>query len=292
MLKILTQLWNSKKRSLKKMSIPETMVPESADLDSRLEINLLKIKERFKGSFDVAYREFSLGFDLNQKAGLVYIDGLVNPEVANTSILKPLMFELVRNEELRNMEQENLVEKIKNCALPNSSVQEVKALQELINGILSGDTALLLDGFHTALLIRTRGWELRGVEEPDTEAVVRGPREGFTETIGVNTALLRRKIKNEKLRFESLNLGRQTTTLVLITYIEGIANQKIVTEVKKRLHRIDIDAVLESGYIEQLIEDAPTSIFPTIGNTEKPDILAAKLLEGRVGIFVDGTPLY
>ncbi|MHB1654724.1 MAG: spore germination protein [Desulfitobacteriaceae bacterium] len=292
MLKILTQLWNStKKNILTKNGISESTLLESFDLDSRLEVNLSQIKERFKGSIDVAYREFSLGFDLNKKAGLIYIDGLVNSEITNTTILKPLMSELIQNEELKNMEQGNFFEKIKSCALPNSGVREATALQEVINGILSGETALLLDGFHTALLIiGTRGFEARGVEEPDTEAVVRGPREGFTETIGVNTALLRRKIKNEKLRFDSLNLGRQTKTPVYIAYIEGIVNEKMLTEVKKRLQRIDIDAILESGYIEQLIEDAPTSIFPTIGNTEKPDILAAKLLEGRVGILVDGTP--
>ncbi|MHB1654621.1 MAG: spore germination protein [Desulfitobacteriaceae bacterium] len=294
MLKILTQLWNSAKKSeppKNKNRISKGTLEESSDLNSRLKVNLSQIKERFKGSVDVAYREFSLGFDLNKKAGLIYIDGLVSPEITNTSILKPLMFELLQNEELKNMEQGNLVEKIKNCALPNSGVREATALQEVIDGILSGDTALLLDGFHTALLIGTRGWEARGVDEPVTEAVVRGPREGFVEAIGVNTALLRRKIKNEKLRIESLNLGRQSKTLVYIAYIEGIVNEKMVAEVKKRLQRIDIDAILESGYIEQLIEDAPTSIFPTIGNTEKPDILAAKLLEGRVGIFVDGTPI-
>jgi len=294
MLKILTQLWNSAKNKHQppknKTRISKSTLVESVDLDSRLEVNLSQIKERFKGSVDVAYREFSLGFDLNKKAGLIYIDGLVSSEITNTSILKPLMFELLQNEELKNMVQGNLVEKIKNCALPNSSVREAKTFQEVIDGILSGDTALLLDDFHTALLIGTRGWEARGVDEPVTEAVVRGPREGFTETIGVNTALLRRKIKNEKLRIESINLGRQTKTPVYIAYVEGIVNEKMVAEVKKRLRRIDIDAILESGYIEQLIEDAPTSIFPTIGNTEKPDILAAKLLEGRVGIFVDGTP--
>lgn len=294
MLKILTQLRNSTK---KKHQPPEnnnknskSTLAESVGLNSRLEINLSQIKERFKGSVDVAYREFSLGFDLNKKAGLIYIDGLVSPEITNTTILKPLMFELLQNEELKNMEQRNFFEKIKSCALPNSGVREVTALQAVIEGILSGDTALLLDGFQTALLIGTRGWEARGVEEPQTEATVRGSREGFTETIGVNTALVRRKIKNEKLRIESMNLGRQTKTPVYIAYIAGIVNEKMVAEVKKRLRRIDIDAVLESGYIEQLLEDAPTSIFPTIGNTEKPDILAAKLLEGRVGILIDGTP--
>ena len=132
MLKILTQLWKTAKQNhhpLKnKTRISKSTLVESVDLDSRLEVNLSQIKERFKGSVDVAYREFSLGFDLNKKAGLIYIDGLVSSEITNTSILKPLMFELLQNEELKNMVQGNLVEKIKNCALPNSSVREAKTL--------------------------------------------------------------------------------------------------------------------------------------------------------------------
>ncbi len=292
MTKILTLLWNlARKKSINhKTTLPAAGRTDSAALDSRLAANLSRIKERFHGSVDVVYREFSIGFDQNNKAVLIYIDGLVNPEISNTTILKPLMLDLVQNERFTTLQKRNLLDFIKNCALPNSRIQEAAVLQEVINGVLSGETALLLDGFSRALLIETKGWEGRGVEEPDTEAVVRGSREGFTENIGVNITLLRRRIKNENLRFESLELGRQTNTSVYIAYVQGIVNEKIVTEVKNRLQRIDIDAILESGYIEQLIEDAPVSIFPTIGNTEKPDLLAAKLLEGRVGILVDGTP--
>jgi spore germination protein KA len=159
-----------------------------------------------------------------------------------------------------------------------------------LNGILSGKAALFIDGYDTVLLIEAQGFSSRNVTEPDTESVVRGPREGFNENIEVNTGLIRRKVINSNLLFEKFTLGKQTHTKIRIAYIAGIANEKIVEEVKKRLQKIDIDAILESGYIEQLIEDHPYSIFPTVGNSEKPDIIAAKLLEGKVAILCDGTP--
>jgi spore germination protein KA len=131
---------------------------------------------------------------------------------------------------------------------------------------------------------------MRSVAEPDTESVIRGPREGFIENLRTNTSLLRRKIKNPNLVIEKLSLGKQTKTNISIAYVEGIVNQTVLKEVRRRLAKIDTDSILETGYIEQFIEDSPFSPLATITNTQKPDILAGKLLEGRVGIFCDGTP--
>ncbi|MDI6879726.1 MAG: spore germination protein [Desulfitobacteriaceae bacterium] len=292
MMRIITSIWNSlKKNKGSKINVINNTGKTVIPLTPSLPTNLSLLKERFQDSPDVVFREFTVGFEPYPKALLVYINGLISSDVISTTILKPLMFESLSEQYmLKKFQQISLLDFIQECAVPNSKVTKVNSLPDLIDGILSGNTAFVLDGFPTALVMDTKGWEARGVDEPDTEAVVRGPREGFTESIGVNTALLRRKIKDENLRFESLNLGRRSKTAVYIAYLQGVVNEKIVAETKSRLQRIDIDAILETGYIEQLIEDAPTSIFPTVGNTEKPDILAAKLLEGRVGIFVDGTP--
>ena len=257
-------------------------------LFSSLDTNLSVIKQRLQNGTDVVFREFTIAIAAFPNAVLTYIDGILKPETINITILKPLMFEF--NEQARESGQADLLKVIKDVALPNSKITTANLMQDLIDGILAGNTALIVDGFSEGLLIDTKGWEARGVEEPDTEVVVRGPREGFTENIGVNTALLRRKIKDENLCLESLVLGKRSKTLVYIAYLRDVADEQLVTEVKNRLKRIDIDAILESGYIEQLIEDAPTSVFATVGNTEKPDVLAAKILEGRVGILIDGTP--
>ena len=120
--------------------------------------------------------------------------------------------------------------------------------------------------------------------------MVRGPREGFTETLRINTVLIRRKLKTHQLRFESMTIGKQTKTDVVLAYIQGIVKPELIEEVKKRLEQIKTDSVLDSGYIEAYIEDAPYSIFSTVGNSERPDTIAGKLLEGRAAIIVDGSP--
>lgn len=134
-------------------------------------------------------------------------------------------------------------------------------------------------------------WEGRAVTIPETEPVTRGPREAFVETLRVNKALIRRKIKSPALKIEDFRLGTVSDTDIALVYIKGIADEKLVDEVKNRLRKIKIDAVLESGYIEEMIEDNPWSPFPTVNHTERPDRVAAMLLEGRVAILVDGSPV-
>lgn len=147
-----------------------------------------------------------------------------------------------------------------------------------------------MDGFAQCLILGSKGYEKRSVDQTDNEVVVRGPKESFTENMRTNTALLRRKVRNPGLMVETIRLGKRTETPVALVYIKGLTPEDLLTEIRRRLSTIDTDCILDSGYIEQYIEDAPFSVFPTIGHTEKPDVLAAKLLEGRAGIIVDGSP--
>ena len=141
-------------------------------------------------------------------------------------------------------------------------------------------------GFHLGLA----KFEKRAIEIPAAERVIRGPREGFVEALGVNTSLIRRRIKSPDLKLISMEIGRYTKTKVVIAYIEGIADKTLIEEVNTRLKRIDIDGILESGMIEEFIEDNPYSPFPQVLATERPDVVTANLLEGRAAILVDGTP--
>lgn len=261
--------------------------PSSSDLPTLsqdLNENLVTIKNTFSNTTDLIIREFKIGTEHQINAFAVMIVGLINEESVNDNLIKPLM------SLDRAISSDSVVKVVKDSALYVPSIQETQKLEDVLTGILSGDTALFIDGVDSALLASIRGWEARGVEEPKTESVVRGPREGFVESLSTNTALLRRKIKNTQLKFEKVTIGKQTKTVICIVYIAGIANSKTVQEVKDRLSRVDTDAVLESGYIEAFIEDAPYSLFPTVGNSEKPDIVSAKLLEGRIAILTDGTP--
>lgn len=252
------------------------------NLSKNLDDNYQKLKEQLGDSADIILRRFEFGKGVSGL--LVFVDGLVNSDVINESIVKPLMY---GGHSVRDI---NSIDKIKDTMVSVGEVKDAATMEDVLQGCLSGETALLVDGFDKAIVISTRGWDKRGVQEPQTEAVVRGPREGFNESIRTNTALLRRKIKSPDLRIDSFRVGRKTRTDIGVAYIKGVADEKLVNTVKERISAIDTDGILESGYIEQFIEDNPYSIFPTMGYSEKPDVVAAGILEGRVAIFIDGTP--
>lgn len=256
---------------------------EKTLISKDIETNLKAIQQIFAGTSDLIVREFTIGSHPKCKAFIVMLSGLVDEKTLNENLIKPLLLN-------KDLDPANTFTMVKSTPISIANMKESQTLEQTVNSILSGHTALFIEGSETALLASLHGGETRSVEEPQTEAVVRGPREGFVESLGTNISLIRRKIRNSHLKFELMDIGTQTQTNVCMAYIEGIANPKIIEEVRTRLKKIEIDAVLESGYIEAFLEDAPLSIFPTVGNSEKPDIVSAKLLEGRVAILVNGTP--
>ncbi|GFP77398.1 spore germination protein [Clostridium fungisolvens] len=256
-------------------------------ISNKLEDNIKNFKKIFGESLDIIYRTFSFGDNGEFSAGLIYVEGLNENFIINETIMKVFMYDS-KIANIKNIKVN--IDFIEKNMLSVAHSKRTSSQQEIIDACLSGETIFILDGSEEALIIHSEAWESRGVEEAKTEAVVRGPREGFSENIATNMALIRRRIKSPNLVFESMRVGRQTRTSVCIAYLKDIADPKLIQEVKERLKKIKIDAILESGYIEQLIEDEPKSIFPTIGNSEKSDTAAAKILEGRACILVDGTP--
>ncbi|WP_335441886.1 spore germination protein [Neobacillus drentensis] len=238
------------------------------------------LKSTFTDCPDVIFRSFLIGN--KTKALLIYTEGLANIEEIDKHVLSPLMQqETTRLPDIQTiLEQKLSVSKVKPFTDTKHAVQEIS----------SGNPVMLIDQQLEGITIGLAKWEKRAIEEPIAESVVRGPRDGFTETISVNISLLRRKIKSPNLKMKSLVVGRYSQTQIVYMYIEGIVDPHLLDEVHNRLNRIDIDGVLESGYIEEFIEDDPYSPFPQILNTERPDVAASSLLEGRVVILVDGTP--
>lgn len=249
-----------------------------------LDQNVAFLKSAFNNSSDCVFREFVIGDKI--KAFIICIDGLVSKTTLHEDVLKPLMFSFAASE----LPKREINTYIKEKLITASDLKEVETFFEITTAVLSGDAALLVEKQPKAIIISLRGYEMRSVSEPHIESIVRGPREGFNESLRVNTSLIRRKIKNPDLVFESLTVGKRTRTDLNIVYVKNLVKEDILNEVRKRIQAIDIDEVLDSGYIEQLIEDNPLSPFATIGYTEKPDVAAAKILEGRVVVIVDGSP--
>lgn len=261
------------------------------ELNTSLQENLQFINTSLGKSTDIVIREIRIGKEGTIKAGIIYTDGLTDTPSLQNFILETLMLD-IKGVELQEKitPEQDLISVLKDFAMTVGEIKDLTDFDVLFTGLLSGDTIILIDGYAQGLLISNKQWIERGVTEASAQMVVRGPREGFSENLRVNTALVRRRLKDPNLWMESKVIGKRTKTNVAMMYINGIANDKIVKEVRLRLDKIDIDGILESGNIEELIEDAPLSPFPTVFNTERPDIVAAALLEGRIAILVDGTP--
>lgn len=250
-----------------------------------------KVKEILAKSSDVVFREFFLQGKERIPCMVAAVDGMVDKKLLDQFVLKPLMVELVGHSEFAQMTVANAADKIYQSMLPGLETKKISTMKEAVSSILAGDSVIFFGDSNQAIIVGAKGWANRGVSEPTAETNIKGPHEGFTETLRINTSLLRRKIKHPSLRLLSLKVGDLTNTDLVVAYIEKIASPDIVDEVMRRLRSIKMDGVLESGYLEEMIEDFPYSPFPQIAYTERPDVLAGKLLDGKVGIMLDGTPI-
>lgn len=261
----------------------------STNVSENIEQNREIVKKALGDSPDIIYRDLSIGLTGIQVL-VIYIDGLVDMAAVAGNVIKTLTLETAcaGSGNYRPL----TIDTIKEQIITAGKVIEEDSMQNLLKHLLSGHTLIFVQGAKTALVVAAlSNSSLRSVEEPATEAVIRGSREGFVESLGVNRVLLRRKLRSPKLRFAETNIGSVSQTPVCIAYLDGIADPKLIDEINARLRRIKIDGILESGYIEEFIQDAPFSPFPTIRTTERPDVVSAALLEGRAAILVEGTPI-
>jgi len=252
-----------------------------------LSLNLESIKKRTGNSTDIIIRPIKLGQQPNVKTAIVYVKGLVDTQTINDFIIESMINKPALEEQIAHLE---LIEMIAEDIVAVGGIKKLSEWDELFTELMSGNTIIFIDEISVALSVSTQGGERRSIQESTTNVSIRGSKEAFTESIDTNIAMVRRIINTPDLRIESMKIGKMTKTDVSIMYINGIARNEIIEEVRKRLQRIDIDGVLESGFIEQLIEDETYTTFPTILHTDRPDGVAGNLLEGRIAIFVNGTP--
>lgn len=255
-----------------------------------LEKNEEMLKKVFTGCDDVEFRRIEVGDVYRVKMTLVFIDGLVSREY----IAEHAIFSLFREEELKSFSlkgfQSSLIDIIAKEVLTTIDIKEEFKSENIIDAILSGDTVILIDNIDKCLVFDTKQLPARSIGEPETETVIRGPRDGFTESVKTNMTLVRRRIKDHNLKIKMQQIGRRSKTSVAVMYMEDIVDKALVQEVNERLKSVDIDAILDSSILENLIEDSYLSPFPQIENTERPDSVAAALYEGRVAIIVDNSP--
>lgn len=265
----------------------EEKLQQKIKLSLDLSFNINKIEKKMGFSSDVTVREFTVSPGTEMKAAVIFIKGLIEREVVNEQVIGALMLNDRFSSVKDNVE---FFQTIKEYGIPNTYLNEEFDINKIVSQLIDGNTVLLVDKMDKVLIIGSSGWKDRAVSEPTSENVVRGPKDGFTENIENNTALIRRRIKSPDLRVELFRIGTKTKTMVLMVYLEGTVKEGVVQEVRKRLGRIEIDGILESGYIEELIEDTPMSPFPQIEHSERPDKVSSAILEGRVAILVDTTP--
>ncbi|MCX7708394.1 MAG: spore germination protein [Clostridia bacterium] len=264
----------------------DTQKADDKTISTDITENMKYIKAKFNASVnkDIVLREFMIAE--KYKAFIAYIDGMIDKNVVNNYILRPLL----NGEKFKGKDEECQLDFILQSVLETNQLKKITKHSDVVFDMLSGNTLLYVNGCNYYISNETKGFPARGVEKPVIEGVIAGAQEAFNESLKTNITLVRKIIKNHNLTTEYIKLGERNQNLCAIMYINGMTNPAIVDEVKRRLKGIDIDINMGDGMIEQLIEDNTFSIVPTILSTERPDRTAAHIVEGRVAIFSDGVP--
>ena len=239
--------------------------------------NVRALKELLPAE-DILVYEFAAGD--GTACAAVYADGITDKQLLGELAARPLA---------EGDAPETLEACRKRMLFPE--VKEAEDIAGAAEEILAGNPALLIDGMRGALVLGTKKVSLRAVMEPQTAIAIKGPREGFIEDVKTNMGLIRRRLKTPALRFVTLTVGRYSKTSVAIAYLSGVASEARVKEIEARLAAADIDGVPDSSYIARILARRPHSLFKQAGTTEKPDILCAKMLEGRIAVLADGSPI-
>lgn len=255
-------------------------------ISDSLDKNEQLLSSLFHNCSDVKFRKITVQDDVILL--FIYVDGMINADILTSNIMKPLLYEGLPQglESIRSVAQ--MLEREHFSALQTRKLTEAA---DIADCILKGELAVIADGEREVLLIDASQYETRAIIEPSGESALRGSRESFTEQLRTNTSMLRRIFTTPDLKLESFTVGKLTKTEVVMAYIEGVASEAVVEEVRTRIDRIELDGVLESGYIEESIEETHLSPFPQILSSERPDVVSSALMEGRVAILTGGSPI-
>ncbi|MBT2729699.1 spore germination protein [Bacillus sp. ISL-75] len=270
-------------KTKKQQESQSTYTHEQVFLGENFDVRMKWIRNAFQQCSDIAFHELTAS---QTRCGIVYLNGMVDQQLFDEQVLTYLVsedFASSHKEFIHKILELNLVSSMSSSVLTD--------MQQAVHLVLDGYIFIFFDGDPRMLAFSLTSFEKRAISEPANENVIRGPREAFVEDIHTNITMVRRKIKSPSLKMEQLLIGKYTKTKVFIGFLDGICKTELIKEVKQRLGGIQMDGVLGSSYLEECIDDFPLSPFPQAQKTERPDVVAAALLEGRVVIFVDGSPI-
>ena len=260
------------------------------DIYKNLQQNIDHIETLFEGSGDIIKRKIPIGKSPNMFGYIVMVDNLANSTLIETAVVRPLLYSVRPNLHDNSYVAGDVLTTLTNSGILAPDISEESDLTKVIDAILSGDTALFVHNQPKAIIIASRGWTSRGVPTAETEIVVQGSKEAFSESMRTNTMLLRRRIRDTGMVVAQQQIGKRTKTDIALVYIKDLVRPQVLEELNARLGNINTDTILDIGYIEQFIEDSYLSPFPQCQITERPDKVASAILEGRIAIIADNSP--
>jgi spore germination protein len=259
----------------------------ATDISKNIDTNISKIKSIFENCGDLVEKKFILqreNVETQHAIYVVYIDGLCDHDMIESTIIKPITWEW------RDNKGEALWEHIVDYESQTADFKQDNDFDNVVNSVLKGDTAVFVSGSDKALVVSSKSLPVRGIDESATEGGMRGPRDSFNENIRTSTALIRRRIKDPRLKLKQDVVGLRSRTEYGIMYLEDVAKPSLVTQVEKALKKYEIDAIFDSGMAEHLMEKGAKELFPTFQATTRPDKAAASIVEGRVVVVFDNSP--
>ena len=260
-------------------------------LCKELDRNIQHFEALFEGCGDMVARKFPIGTSLDRYCYVMYFDGMADRQIVEMSVLPRLMASAQKPPENFFHVPIDLLATIKEGGMTTADLREEAGMDVIAKAVMAGDTAIMVDGADMAVLVATKGFPSRGVTETNTEVVVQGSNEAFSEVMRINTALLRRRIKDPMLKVKQKQVGRRTVTDIALCYLDDVVRKEVLEMAVKRIENIDIDGILTCGALEEFIEEDYQSPFPQTQITERPDKAASAILEGRIAIVVDGSPM-
>lgn len=244
--------------------------------------NMVKVRALSQNSTDLLERQIEVS---GVPVAILMCEGMVNLQLFTQILVRPLT-EL----SLENADGEAVARWVSRQTMLSGDQKEFFTYDELFSFLMAGFVVLLIDGVDRGIACGMQGYSFRSVSEPSTEMNITGSREGFVEPIRVNQTMIRRRLRSPSLKFEMYPIGEKSRTDICLVYLTDTADPRMVEEVKRRLGKLSSDILLSQGYLRPYLEGQPLSPFSSVGTTERPDTLCAKINEGRIGILVDGTP--